>query len=164
MGRLDGDRSYAYYDSPLGRLRIGYAGERLYALERVEAGEDVGCRSGFSDRVIAQIREYLRGERREFALDCHLEGTDFQRRVWAELIRIPYGETRTYGQIARAIGQPGSARAVGGANNKNPIPIVIPCHRVVGADGGLVGYAGGLDMKLALLDLEQGRGLASPPE
>ena len=86
-----------------------------------------------------------------------LEGTDFQRSVWAALLEIPYGETWSYGQLAARLGKPGAARAVGLANGRNPIPIVVPCHRVIGADGSLTGYGGGLDRKLVLLDLERDR-------
>lgn len=98
--------------------------------------------------------EYLSGKRKAFDFAFELDGTDFQNKVWEELTHIPYGETRTYKEIAIAIGNPKASRAVGMANNKNPISIVVPCHRVIGFDGKLVGYAGGLDMKKALIDLE----------
>ncbi len=101
-----------------------------------------------------QIEEYLDGKRRSFDLPLAPEGTEFQRAVWAALQTIPYGETRSYGDIARQIGRPKACRAVGMANNRNPISIVIPCHRVIGADGSLVGYGGGLDLKRKLLEME----------
>jgi methylated-DNA-[protein]-cysteine S-methyltransferase len=101
-----------------------------------------------------QLRAYFAGELREFDLPLDLHGTDFQRRVWRELQRIPYGETRSYSQIAAAIGAPQAVRAVGAANGANPIPIVVPCHRVIGAGGKLVGYGGGLPLKQRLLQLE----------
>ena len=101
-----------------------------------------------------QIEEYLAGKRKNFDVPLHAEGTPFMRRVWAELCTIPYGETRSYKDIAVAIGQPGAARAVGMANNRNPIALLIPCHRVIGADGRLVGFGGGLEMKRRLLELE----------
>jgi methylated-DNA-[protein]-cysteine S-methyltransferase len=101
-----------------------------------------------------QLLAYFAGERTTFELTLAPRGTDFQRRVWDALTTIPYGTTRTYGQIAEEIGAPGAARAVGAANHDNPLAIVVPCHRVVGANGTLVGYAGGLDQKRALLDLE----------
>ena len=104
-----------------------------------------------------QLSEYLDGKRKQFSLPLAPVGTDFQRTVWNALIAIPYGETRTYAQIAQQIGSSKAARAVGLANNRNPIPIIIPCHRVIGADGSLVGYAGGLEMKRFLLALEQGQ-------
>ncbi len=105
-------------------------------------------------RAAEQLREYLAGERREFDLPLAPQGTEFQKKAWAELCRIPYGETRSYKQIAEAVGCPKGFRAVGMANNRNPIIIVIPCHRVIGANGGLVGYGGGLDVKEQLLKLE----------
>ena len=102
-----------------------------------------------------QLEEYFSGERKVFGLPLDPAGTEFQKRVWAALEDIPWGETRTYGQIAAAIGKPRACRAVGMANHCNPIPILIPCHRVVGADGSLVGYGGGLELKRTLLTLEQ---------
>ena len=101
-----------------------------------------------------QLSEYCAGKRKTFELPLRPEGTEFQRRVWAALSEIPYGETRSYGQIAATIGNPGAGRAVGMANHKNPLPIVVPCHRVIGAGGSLTGYAGGLDIKRKLLELE----------
>jgi methylated-DNA-[protein]-cysteine S-methyltransferase len=104
--------------------------------------------------AVAQLGEYFAGERRTFDLPLAPEGTAFQRRVWAGLTAIPYGETTSYAALAEAIGHPGSARAVGAANGANPLAIVVPCHRVIGADGTLAGYAGGLDAKRSLLTLE----------
>jgi len=101
-----------------------------------------------------QLREYFAGERLEFSLPLDFSGTDFQRRVWQALLTIPYGETRTYAQIARQIGSPEAVRAVGAANGRNPISIVAPCHRVIGASGELRGFAGGLENKAWLLGLE----------
>ena len=102
----------------------------------------------------AQLEEYFAGARTEFDLPLEPEGTDFQRRVWAELVRIPYGETMTYGELARRLGNPTGSRAVGLANGRNPLGIVVPCHRVVGSGGDLTGYGGGLPRKRLLLDLE----------
>ena len=102
----------------------------------------------------AQLRKYFAGTRRTFDLPLAPRGTAFQQRVWAALRAIPYGETRTYGELAAAIGSPSASRAVGMANHHNPIPIVIPCHRVIGANGTLTGYAGGLEIKRKLLALE----------
>ena len=101
-----------------------------------------------------QLRAYFAGQLREFLLPLDIEGTDFQKRVWGQVAAIPYGETRSYLQIATAIGSPGAVRAVGAANGANPVPIVVPCHRVIGAKGKLVGYGGGLTMKKRLLELE----------
>lgn len=113
-----------------------------------EGGEDV-------QSVLDQLNGYFAGERRQFDTPVtFVGGTPFQRKVWQELLNIPYGEVRSYKDIARAIGMPKAVRAVGGANNKNPISIIVPCHRVVGSNGALVGYGGGLDKKEYLLKLE----------
>ena len=101
-----------------------------------------------------QLRAYFAGQLREFQLPLDIEGTGFQKRVWGQVAAIPYGETRSYLQIAAAMGSPGAVRAVGAANGANPVPIVVPCHRVIGANGKLVGYGGGLAMKKRLLELE----------
>ncbi|MFD5400422.1 methylated-DNA--[protein]-cysteine S-methyltransferase [Streptomyces griseorubiginosus] len=106
-----------------------------------------------------QLDAYFAGELKEFTLELRLNGTAFQASVWQELRRIPHGETRSYGQLADALGNPGASRAVGLANGKNPIGIIVPCHRVVGADGGLTGYGGGLERKRRLLDFERGASL-----
>ena len=102
-----------------------------------------------------QLEQYFAGERTEFDLDLDLDGTPFEQRVWEEVRAIPYGHTATYAEIARRIGRPGASRAVGRANGRNPIAVIVPCHRVVGSDGSLTGYAGGIEMKRALLDLER---------
>ncbi len=114
-------------------------------------------------RAIDQIREYLEGKRKIFDFPIAWQGTSFQIKVWEALRNIPYGETRSYGQIAAAIGHPKASRAVGMANNRNPLLIVVPCHRVVGADGSLVGYAAGLPIKKYLLELERGEAQMSIP-
>lgn len=106
------------------------------------------------DRARRELTEYFGGERREFDLPLSVGGTEFQRLVWGELQKIPYGQTRSYGQIARMIGRPKAARAVGMACHDNPIVVVIPCHRVLGADGSLTGFGGGLAAKERLLELE----------
>ncbi|MGX9884928.1 methylated-DNA--[protein]-cysteine S-methyltransferase [Streptomyces sp. NPDC002276] len=107
----------------------------------------------------AQLQAYFAGELKEFTLELRLHGTPFQRTVWDQLRRIPYGETRSYGDLADALGNPGASRAVGLANGKNPVGIIVPCHRVVGANGSLTGYGGGLDRKQRLLDFESGAAL-----
>ncbi|MCC7231247.1 MAG: methylated-DNA--[protein]-cysteine S-methyltransferase [Fimbriimonadaceae bacterium] len=106
--------------------------------------------------VDGQLAEYFAGYRKSFDLQLKPKGTEFQMKVWAQLVAIPFGETRSYGQLAAALGNPGASRAVGRANATNPIAIVVPCHRVIGANGTLTGYGGGLSMKEALLDLERG--------
>lgn len=105
--------------------------------------------------IITQLDAYFSGLQKEFSLDFSAKGTDFQNAVWERIEQIPYGETKTYSQIARELGKPNSARAVGNACNKNPIPILIPCHRVVGSDGKLTGYAGGVGLKKTLLEMER---------
>ncbi|TAL65888.1 MAG: methylated-DNA--[protein]-cysteine S-methyltransferase [Legionella sp.] len=104
--------------------------------------------------VAQQLKEYFAGQRQHFSLPLDFHGTEFQKKVWQALLTIPYGETRSYGQIAQQIGNPKSMRAVGAANGKNPISIITPCHRVIGANGQLVGFAGGLKIKSYLLELE----------
>lgn len=121
---------------------------REHHVDGVERETDV-IRNAFR-----QVDEYLRGKRREFDLPLNPAGTPFQLKVWEALRAIPYGETRTYKQVAETVGNPKGCRAVGMANNRNPLPIVIPCHRVVGTNGKLVGYAGGLGMKEQLLKIE----------
>jgi len=113
--------------------------------------------SQLSDTAYEQICEYMKGERKCFDFPYELRGTEFQKSVWNELCRIPYAETRTYMQMAEFVGNPKASRAAGAANGQNPLMIVVPCHRVIGTDGKLTGYAGGLELKKALLDLEQGR-------
>ncbi len=118
---------------------------------------DTGARradSPLERTVERELHEYFGGARTAFSFATHTAGTPFQEAVWAELLRIPYGETRTYGEVARALGKPHAFRAVGAANHANPIPIVIPCHRVVQSGGGLGGYGGGLALKRRLLNLE----------
>ena len=110
--------------------------------------------NGLLVEAARQLRAYFAGELREFRLPLDLQGTDFQKRVWRQLETIPYGETRSYSEIAAAIGAPRAVRAVGAANGANPVPIVVPCHRVIGASGKLVGYGGGLELKRRLLELE----------
>lgn len=147
--------SSAIYPFPFGRLKIGYEGGVVTLLKRTD--EPAGCegRTPLTDLAFGQISEYLEGRRREFDFPYLLRGTEFQQKVWRALCAIPYGETRTYGEIAAAVGNPRAARAVGMANHENKILIAVPCHRVIGADGSLVGYGSGLDMKQALLRLEK---------
>lgn len=147
--------SYAIYPFPFGRLKIGYEGDAVTLLKRTDEPARSGGRTALTDLAFGQITEYLEGRRREFDFPYRLRGTEFQQKVWQALRAIPYGETRTYGEIAAAVGNPGAARAVGMANHENKILIAVPCHRVIGADGSLVGYGSGLDMKQALLRLER---------
>jgi methylated-DNA-[protein]-cysteine S-methyltransferase len=140
--------------SPVGPLRLTVDGDG--ALTRVDFGAgDVNDDARFAP-VHAQLDEYFAAERTSFDLVLRPQGGPFEQLVWAELLRIPYGETASYGEIAARIGHPGKARAVGHANARNPIAIVCPCHRVIGSDGSLTGYGGGLPSKRALLALEAG--------
>lgn len=133
----------------------------LYAPEEAEARVQVRVKGGMVrdnaaiERVAEQLTEYFDGKRHEFALLIAPEGSSFQRSVWEQLQKIPYGSTTSYGTIAERLGKPGAARAVGLANGANPIAVVVPCHRVIGGSGSLTGYAGGLDRKAALLQLER---------
>ena len=151
--------SWYPYETVLGPLTIVSDGTAVTAICFAGADEpgDPRIRSELTDRAATQINEYAAGSRRRFELPLRPAGTAFQRAVWQALCDIPYGETRSYKQIAAAVGNPAATRAVGMANNRNPIVVVIPCHRVIGADGSLTGYGGGLDMKRRLLDLETGR-------
>lgn len=148
-------RGFAVYPFPFGFLEIGYDEGAVVYLETTEEERLGGERTNLTDEAFGEISEYLAGKRKKFDFPYRLEGTPFQRKVWAALETIPYGETRTYKDIARAIGNEKATRAVGMANNRNPIPIVVPCHRVIGTNGKLVGYAYGVAMKEALLELEQ---------
>lgn len=143
-----------------GTIEMEYKDDVLYRLRCTPVSREitpkmVSNRSEFSDIVYRQAEEFLTGRRSAFEIAYRFEGTDFQKKVWTALLNISYGETRTYKQIAHVIGCPNASRAVGMANNKNPLMLVIPCHRVIGGDGSLVGYAGGLEMKKALLATEQ---------
>ena len=153
------DLHWTIHDSPVGPLTLIADEHALTGLHFT--GYDHGLGPGRRDpeapvlaAAAAQLDEYFAAERRDFDLALDLAGTDFQRAVWDELVRIPYGETVSYGEIARRLGRPERVRAVGAANGRNPVAIVVPCHRVIGADGSLVGYGGGLDRKRTLLEHE----------
>ncbi|MGV9250008.1 methylated-DNA--[protein]-cysteine S-methyltransferase [Streptomyces sp. NPDC003697] len=158
-------RQHTVIDSPYGPLTLVADDGALCGLYMVDqrhrpAEETFGERD---ERPFAEAAEqlaaYFDGQLREFTLELRLNGTPFQRAVWNELRRIPYGETRSYGRLADALGKPGASRAVGLANGRNPVGIVVPCHRVIGATGSLTGYGGGLDRKRRLLDFERGTAL-----
>lgn len=153
---------YASMESPVGELLIVGDGEAVREIRFGEEGRrsaevEDGWRRGGSvvDEARKQLDEYFEGCRRAFDLPLALSGTRFQLRAWRALQEIPYGATRSYGEQARAMGQPQAVRAVGAANGRNRLPIVVPCHRVIGGDGTLTGYAGGLHIKEFLLDLER---------
>lgn len=151
---MDGIYSIAM-DSPLGKLILSENRGKIIA---IDFGKTESCGTIRETEVLSrcrrQLEEYFRGERQEFSLPLEPEGTDFQKKVWQALCRIPYGEVRSYGFIAADTGSPGASRAVGNANHRNPIPIIIPCHRVVAADGSLGGYAYGPGIKEKLLEIE----------
>jgi methylated-DNA-[protein]-cysteine S-methyltransferase len=164
------NRTHCVIDSPMGRLTLVATDGVLAGLYMDEqrhrpAEETFGARVAVDeepfDVVRAQLREYFAGERTEFDLPLTMAGTDFQRTVWAALRRIPYGETISYGRLADLIGKPGASRAVGLANGRNPIGIIVPCHRVVGSTGDLTGYGGGIERKRSLLAFEQRTGQLS---
>src|SRR5450830_1128941 len=158
-------------ESPVGRLTLVGRGERLAAIlwendkpTRVRLGEmtqDVG--SAVLLETERQLTQYFAGQRQTFELELDFTGSDFQKRVWAALLTIPFGQTRSYGDIARQLGDIKAVRAVGAANGKNPISIVAPCHRVIGASGELTGFAGGLKAKELLLTLEGAHALHNKP-
>ncbi|GHV63526.1 methylated-DNA--protein-cysteine methyltransferase [Bacteroidia bacterium] len=144
------------YNTPIGYITITANEKAVIKIAFGKQKED-GEQKETSQLKIAstQIEEYFVGKRRIFDFPIQPKGTPFQLQVWAALRQIPYGQTRSYKQIAESIGHPKACRAVGMANNKNPLPIVVPCHRVIGADGKLVGYAGGLEVKKTMLELEK---------
>ncbi|HEX9834308.1 MAG TPA: methylated-DNA--[protein]-cysteine S-methyltransferase [Mycobacterium sp.] len=154
-------------DSPVGLLTLAGKAGRLRHLRMVDQTYEPSREGWESDGTafpdaVEQLDAYFAGERTDFDLNLDMVGTEFQRRVWAALLTIPYGETRSYGEIAKQIGSPGAFRAVGLANGHNPIGIIVPCHRVIGSNGSLTGYGGGLDRKRALLDLEKSRNSTAP--
>jgi methylated-DNA-[protein]-cysteine S-methyltransferase len=134
-----------YYQSEIGLIEIAGDEKELRSVDFVETSEAPSSEvPTHLQECFRQIDEYFQGRRKEFSLNLRLEGTDFQKKVWQELIRIPFGKTASYGEIAKAIGNEKAVRAVGQANHNNPISIIVPCHRVIGRNGGLVGYGGGL--------------------
>jgi methylated-DNA-[protein]-cysteine S-methyltransferase len=157
---------FCYVESPIGRLMLTSDGAALTGLymnlyrnkpiKRPNPGADwvQNATQGVLPAATAQLKEYFTGTRREFDLPLKMEGSEFQQRVWRELTKIPFGITWSYGQLAKRIGNPNGSRAVGLANGRNPIAIIVPCHRVIGADGSLTGFGGGLDRKEWLLTHE----------
>jgi methylated-DNA-[protein]-cysteine S-methyltransferase len=151
---------YTWFESPVGPLLLAGSRQGLNYVSFNCGKHAVAVDPGWTEDgsqfhdAIRQLREYFAGERKAFSLTLSPRGTDFQRAVWSELRRIPYGETISYKQLAERIGKPKAVRAVGAANGANPIPIIIPCHRVIGNDGSLTGFGGGLPLKKKLLELE----------
>ena len=152
---------YTYTSSPVGQLLLAGSTESLQVIGFADGKKarraETGCerRDEPFKKTARQLNYYFSGDRREFELDLALEGTTFQVEVLDALRSIPYGETCSYSDIAATVGRPNAVRAVGNANGRNPLPIVIPCHRVIGSDGGLAGFGGGIETKRYLLDLEQ---------
>ena len=151
---------YCYVDTPIGELLLAGTENALSLIGfpkgsmRRDPGPDWIFKEEPFEKVRQQLREYFEGQRREFDIPLSLKGTDFQLSVWHELREIPYGTTVSYGEVAKRIDNPKAVRAVGAANGRNPIPIIVPCHRVIGSHGDLTGFGGGLDTKEALLRLE----------
>ncbi len=149
---------YTLVDTPIGTLRLLSNGKHLTAIEFAQQYSDQDASEAPDDPILRatalQLREYFAGKRRQFDLPLGAQGTEFQHSVWNALREIPYGELRSYRDIACAINREKAVRAVGAANGRNPLPIVVPCHRVIGSDGSLTGFAGGLEMKTQLLQLE----------
>jgi methylated-DNA-[protein]-cysteine S-methyltransferase len=152
---------YRTIDSPIGPLALAGRGRVLTNLRMLNQTYEPDRSDWRRDELafpdaVDQLEAYFAGKRTDFDIELDLVGSQFQRRVWQALLTIPYGETRSYGEIAEQIGAAGAARAVGLANGHNPIAIIVPCHRVIGANGSLTGYGGGLDRKRSLLDMEKG--------
>ncbi len=148
--------NYAIYKTPFGFFMIKLQNNKVILLKKIdeENVDDYGNKNELTDLVYAQVLEYFEGKRKFFDFPYEFIGTPFQVKVWQALCDIPYGETRSYKDIAIAIGNEKASRAIGMANNRNPISIAVPCHRVIGTSGKLVGYAGGLNMKEKLLKME----------
>lgn len=149
--------------SPVGRLLLLGSSDGLQGLQFQDGAHPLDIQPAWTQSrepfhaVLEQLEEYFDGFRTRFQITLHLQGTPFQRHVWKALQRIPYGRTVSYGEIAQQVGSPKASRAVGAANGQNPVSIIVPCHRVIGSNGKLVGYGGGLPIKTALLALEQSR-------
>ena len=153
---------YTTFDSPLGQLLLVGDGLAVHGLYMQEGRTAIAVHGAWTrdDDAFAEAREqldeYFAGRRTEFDVSLEMEGSPFQRSVWRALQDIPYGETISYGELARRVGPPATPRNVGSTNGRNPISVIVPCHRVIGADGSLTGYGGGLERKRLLLDLEAG--------
>jgi len=154
-----GTLRFASTEAGLAYVELAHANGRGLRgwIDRCAAGAE--CCEAFAPNkeAVRQVMEFLEGKRTEFELPLDLRGTSFQRAVWDHLLEIPYGETRAYADVARAVGRPKAVRAVGAANGSNPVPLVVPCHRVIASDGTLGGYGGGLEVKQRLLAMERGR-------
>lgn len=162
MPRSDASLAYGYFDSPLGALLVAGDADQLHLIRFPTEGRAYDPRAGWRRddscfvETFAQLGAYFAGELSDFNLPLRFAGTNFQNKVWRALCDIPFGETISYGALASRIGKPTASRAVGGANGANPLPIVVPCHRVIGSDKSLTGFGGGVEIKRFLLTHEQG--------
>ncbi len=149
-------KNFAIYETKMGYFIMKYENECLTYFKKLhdENISDFGTKTKLTDKAYKELLEYFDGKRKIFDVPYKLNGTEFQKKVWAALCDIPYGQTRSYKEIAVAVGNEKASRAIGMANNKNPITVIVPCHRVIGSSGKLVGYAGGLTMKEFLLKME----------
>lgn len=149
--------NYFCYDTEIGRIKISEKDEKIigFVFSDYKKEDEIEKETDAIRKTYLQLKEYLSGKRKNFDIEIEMIGTEFQKKVWKELLNIPYGETRSYKDIAIAIGNGKACRAVGNANNKNPIAIIVPCHRVIGSNGSMTGYAGGLDIKEKLLKIEK---------
>lgn len=149
--------NYFCYDTEIGRIKISEKDGKIIGLvfSYYKKENEIEKETELIKKAYTQLEEYLSGKRTEFDIEIEMIGTEFQKKVWKELLNIPYGETRSYKDIAIAIGNGKACRAVGNTNNKNPIAIIVPCHRVIGSNGSMTGYAGGLDIKEKLLKIEK---------
>ena len=149
--------NYFCYDTEIGTIKISEKDGKIIGLgfSDYKKENEIEKETDAIRKTYLQLKEYLSGKRKNFDIEIEMIGTEFQKKVWKELLNIPYGETRSYKDIAIAIGNEKACRAVGNANNKNPIAIIVPCHRVVGSNGSMTGYAGGLNIKEKLLKIEK---------
>ncbi len=150
-------KGFAIYKTKFGFFKMEYHNETITFFKKIfdEAVTDFGIKTELTDKAYYQLLEYFEGKRKVFDVPYKLNGTDFQKKVWDALMNIPYGETRSYKDIAIEVGNPKASRAIGLANNKNPITVIVPCHRVISTSGKLTGYAGGLFMKESLIKMEE---------
>ncbi|MNO96479.1 Methylated-DNA--protein-cysteine methyltransferase, constitutive [compost metagenome] len=146
---------YDFLESPMGLVKITASESALVSLSLITQADIIATPNIITDLCKTQLNEYFMNQRREFTLPLEFNGTKFQKSVWNELLKIPYGKTASYKDVAVSLGNPNASRAVGGAVNKNPLFIVVPCHRVIGSNGALVGFALGIDKKTYLLDIEK---------
>ena len=146
---------YDFLESPMGLIKITTSESALVSLSLITQADIIATPNIITDLCKTQLNEYFMNQRREFTLPLEFNGTKFQKSVWNELLKIPYGKTASYKDVAVSLGNPNASRAVGGAVNKNPLFIVVPCHRVIGSNGSLVGFALGIDKKTYLLDIEK---------